>query len=130
MSDAVITPNPVQDHFNHPRNVGRLDAGAQDVGSALVGAPDQGGVIRLQIRVDRTGTIIDTRFKAYGCRSTIAVASWVSEWAKGKDLNEVSGLRSTRLVHELSLPPVKTHCSILAEDAIKAAVVDYQQKQE
>jgi len=130
MADVVITQDPVQDHFHHPRNIGRMDAAAQDVGSALVGAPDQGGVIRLQIRVDQTGTIIDTRFKAYGCVSTIAVASWVSEWLKGKGVDEASGLRSTRLVRDLSLPPVKTHCSMLAEDAVRAAVADYKQKQE
>lgn len=123
-------PNPVHDHFHFPRNVGRFDVAAQNVGTALVGVPDQGGIIRLQIRVDQTGTIIDTRFKAYGCESTIAVASWVSEWLKDKDLNEASGLSSTRLIQDLSLPPVKTHCAMLAEDAVRAAVTDYKQKQE
>lgn len=130
MTDVAATLDLVQDHFHHPRNIGRMDPAAQDVGSALVGAPDQGGVIRLQIRVDQTGTIIDTRFKAYGCMSTIAVASWVSEWLKGKGIDEASELRSTSLVHDLSLPSVKTHCSMLAEDAVKAAVADYRKKQE
>lgn len=120
----------VLDHFIHPRNAGVFDANDPDVGSALVGAVDQGGAIQMQIRVDGSGIINETRFKAYGCGATIAAASWTTEWAKGKSLEQVSGLRSTELIHALSLPPVKTHCAILAEDAIKAAVDNYTQRQE
>lgn len=120
----------VEDHYRHPRNVGKLDSSDVDVGTGIAGAPDQGGVVRLQLRVDRSGNIEDTRFKAYGCGSTIAAASWASEWMKGKSLDQALSLRSTELVRALGLPPVKTHCAILAEDAIKAAVGDYMRKQE
>lgn len=126
--DSVISP--VQDHFLHPRNVGRLDDRNLQVGSGLVGAVDQGGVIRIQIQVDQSGMINDTRFKAYGCGATIAAASWLSEWAKGKHVDQISTLSSTEIIHALSLTPVKTHCAMLAEDAIKAALADYTQKQE
>lgn len=120
----------VLDHFIHPRNVGTFDPGDPDVGSAVVGTVDQGAVIQLQIRVDESGIINGTCFKAYGCGATIATASWVTEWAKGKSCDQASGLRSTELTRALSLPPVKTHCAILAEDAITAAVDNYTQKQE
>lgn len=120
----------VRDHFTHPRNVGVFDVNDPDVGSALVGAVDQGGAIQMQIRVDESGIINESRFKAYGCGATIAAASWTTEWATGKSLEQASGLRSAELIHALSLPPVKTHCAILAEDAIKAAVDNYTQRQE
>lgn len=120
----------VRDHFTFPRNVGVFDVNDPDVGSALVGAVDQGGAILMQIRVDGSGIINETRFKAYGCGATIAAASWTTEWATGKSLEQASDLRSTELIHALSLPPVKTHCAILAEDAIKAAVDNYTQRQE
>lgn len=120
----------VWDHFINPRNVGSFDPTDLDVGSACLGAVDQGGVVRMQIRVDESGIINETCFKAYGCGATIASASWVTDWAKGKTLDQASDLRSTELIHALSLPPVKTHCAILAEDAIKAAVDNYTQRQE
>lgn len=120
----------VQDHFVHPRNVGVFEPGLQGIGSAMVGEASQGGVILMQIRVDQSGMIIDSRFKAYGCAATIAVASWVSEWVKGKSLQNAARLSSVELIDALSLPPVKTHCAMLAEDAIRAACYDYTQKQE
>lgn len=120
----------VQDHFIQPRNVGAFDIADAQVGSAQVGARDQGAAIRMQIRVDESGIINDTCFKAYGCGATIAAASWVTEWAKGKTLDQVSDLHSTELIQALSLPLVKTHCAMLAEDAIKAAVSHYIQRQE
>lgn len=120
----------VLDHFTHPRNVGAMDVSGPNVGSARVGAIDQGAVIQMQIRVDESGIINDTCFKAYGCGATIAAASWVTEWARGKSLDQACGLRSTELIQALSLPPVKTHCAMLAEDAIKAAVDNYTHKQE
>ncbi len=120
----------VQDHFTNPRNVGYFDVDDSRVGSALLGAIDQGAVISMQIRVDESGIINDTCFKAYGCGATIAAASWVTEWAKGKTPDQARNLRSTEVVRALSLTPVKTHCAILAENAIKAAVDNYTQRQE
>lgn len=123
--NALIT-----DHFVSPRNVGSLDSSDPAVGTATVGSRDQGAVLRMQIRVDESGIINSICFKAYGCGATIAAASWVTEWAKGKRLEQVSDFHSTMLVQALSLPPVKTHCAMLAEDAIKAAVDHYMQRQE
>ena len=118
------------DHYEHPRNVGTLDAAAQDVGTGMVGAPACGDVMRLQIKVNGEGVIEDAKFKTYGCGSAIASSSLVSEWVKGKTLDEASQLTNAAIAEELALPPVKIHCSILAEDAIKAAIRDYRSKQE
>lgn len=120
----------VQDHFLNPRNVGTFDDTDPAVGTATAGARNQGAIIQMQIRVDQSGIINAICFKAYGCGATIAAASWVTEWVKGKNLAQVAELRSTDLVQALSLPPVKTHCAMLAEDAIKAAVDHYMQRQE
>ncbi|NJK88997.1 MAG: Fe-S cluster assembly scaffold IscU [Myxococcales bacterium] len=118
----------VIDHYENPRNVGSLDADDPDVGTGLVGAPACGDVMRLQIRVNDEGIIEDARFKTFGCGSAIASSSLVTEWVKGKPLEYAEGLRNTEIVNELSLPPVKVHCSVLAEDAIKAAVADWKKK--
>lgn len=123
-------PEGVRDHFISPRNVGSFDASDPQVGTATVGSRDQGAVIRMQIRVDESGIINGICFKAYGCGATIAAASWVTEWAKGKRLEQISDLHSTLLIQALSLPPVKTHCAMLAEDALKAAADHYMQRQE
>ena len=117
------------DHYEHPRNVGTLDKDAQDVGTGMVGAPACGDVMRLQIRVNDEGVIEDAKFKTYGCGSAIASSSLVTEWVKGKTLDEASALTNAQIAEELALPPVKIHCSILAEDAIKAAIDDYRAKQ-
>ena len=117
------------DHYENPRNVGTLDKDADDVGTGMVGAPACGDVMRLQIKVNGEGVIEDAKFKTYGCGSAIASSSLVSEWVKGKTLDEASQLTNAAIAEELALPPVKIHCSILAEDAIKAAVEDYRQKQ-
>lgn len=117
------------DHYEHPRNVGTLDKDAQDVGTGMVGAPACGDVMRLQIRVNDDGIIEDAKFKTYGCGSAIASSSLVTEWVKGKTLDEASALTNAQIAEELALPPVKIHCSILAEDAIKAAIDDYRSKQ-
>ena len=117
------------DHYQHPRNVGRLDKDAQDVGTGMVGAPACGDVMRLQIRVNDEGVIEDAKFKTYGCGSAIASSSLVTEWVKGKTLDEAGALTNAQIAEELALPPVKIHCSILAEDAIKAAIDDYRAKQ-
>lgn len=123
--------NPtVQDHFMAPRNVGSFAPGDRHVGTAIVGSRDQGALIRMQIRVSESGIISAICFKAYGCGATIAAASWVTEWAKGKCLEQISELHSAVLIQALSLPPVKTYCAMLAEDAIKAAVDHYMQRQE
>jgi nitrogen fixation NifU-like protein len=122
-SDKVI------DHYENPRNVGSLDKEAADVGTGLVGAPACGDVMKLQIRVNGQGVIEDARFKTFGCGSAIASSSLVTEWVKGKTLAEALTIRNTDVAQELNLPPVKIHCSVLAEDAIKAAVTDYQRKQ-
>jgi len=121
-SDKVI------DHYENPRNVGSFDKGDDAVGTGMVGAPACGDVMKLQIRVGADGRIEDARFKTYGCGSAIASSSLVTEWVKGKTLDEATTIKNTEIAQELSLPPVKIHCSILAEDAIKAAVADYKKK--
>jgi nitrogen fixation NifU-like protein len=119
--------NKVIDHYENPRNVGGFDKGDETVGTGMVGAPACGDVMKLQIKVDpATGLIEDARFKTYGCGSAIASSSLVTEWVKGKSLDEALAIRNTQIAEELALPPVKIHCSILAEDAIKAAVNDYR----
>ncbi|MAZ77736.1 MAG: Fe-S cluster assembly scaffold IscU [Legionellaceae bacterium] len=117
----------VIDHYENPRNVGSFDKADPDVGTGMVGAPACGDVMKLQIKV-KDGRIEDARFKTYGCGSAIASSSVATEWMKGKTLNEARDLKNTKIVEELSLPPVKIHCSILAEDAIKAAIKDYEAK--
>jgi Fe-S cluster assembly scaffold IscU len=119
----------VIDHYENPRNVGILDKKDKSVGTGLVGAPACGDVLKLQIKVNEEGTITDAKFKAFGCGSAIASSSLVSEWVKGKKLDEAMEIKNTEIAKHLSLPPVKLHCSLLAEDAIKAAVNDYKQKQ-
>jgi nitrogen fixation protein NifU and related proteins len=121
-SDKVI------DHYENPRNVGSFEKGDASVGTGMVGAPACGDVMKLQIKVGADGRIEDARFKTYGCGSAIASSSLVTEWVKGKTLDEAATIRNTQIAAELSLPPVKIHCSILAEDAIKAAVEDYKKK--
>jgi nitrogen fixation NifU-like protein len=119
----------VVEHYENPRNVGSFDKGDDSVGTGMVGAPACGDVMKLQIKVDpATGLIADARFKTYGCGSAIASSSLVTEWVKGKSLDEAMTIKNTQIAEELALPPVKIHCSILAEDAIKAAVQDYQAK--
>jgi len=119
----------VVDHYEHPRNVGSFDKGDESVGTGMVGAPACGDVMKLQIRVNpETGLIEDAKFKTYGCGSAIASSSLVTEWVKGKSLDEALTIKNTHIAQELALPPVKIHCSILAEDAIKAAVDDYRAK--
>ena len=118
----------VLDHYENPRNVGSFEKGDDQVGTGMVGAPACGDVMKLQIRVNENGIIEDARFKAYGCGSAIASSSLVTEWVKGKTLDEAMTIRNTQIAKELALPPVKIHCSILAEDAIKAAVKDYKDK--
>lgn len=121
-SDKVI------DHYENPRNVGALDKEAQDVGTGLVGAPACGDVMKLQIKVSPEGIIEDAKFKTFGCGSAIASSSLVTEWVKGKTLDEAAAIKNTDIAQELALPPVKIHCSVLAEDAIKAAIADYRKK--
>ena len=122
-SDKVI------DHYEKPRNVGSLDTSDDSVGTGLVGAPECGDVMKLQIKVDdETGMISDAKFKTFGCGSAIAASSLATEWVRGKSINEALELDNTQIVEELSLPPVKIHCSVLAEDAIKAAIGDYKKK--
>jgi nitrogen fixation NifU-like protein len=118
----------VVDHYEHPRNVGSFDKGDESVGTGMVGAPACGDVMKLQIKVGVDGRIEDARFKTYGCGSAIASSSLVTEWVKGKTLDEAATIKNTQIAEELTLPPVKIHCSILAEDAIKAAVEDYKKK--
>jgi Fe-S cluster assembly scaffold IscU len=119
----------VIEHFKNPRNVGSLDKSAKNVGTGLVGAPECGDVMRLQIEVDEaTGLISDAKFKTFGCGSAIASSSLATEWLKGKSLEQAAGIDNMDIVEELALPPVKIHCSVLAEDAIKAAIKDYQVK--
>ena len=120
----------VVDHFENPRNVGSLDKDADDVGTGLVGAPECGDVMKLQIKVDdETQKITDARFKTFGCGSAIAASSLATEWVRGKSLDDAQKVSNVEIVDELSLPPVKIHCSVLAEDAIKSAIADYKQKQ-
>jgi nitrogen fixation NifU-like protein len=121
--------NKVLDHYNHPRNVGALDKASPDVGTGVVGAPECGDVMKLQIQVEGD-RIVDAKFKTFGCGSAIASSSLATEWLKGRTLDEAQKIRNTEIVEELSLPPVKIHCSVLAEDAIKAAIADYKRKQE
>jgi nitrogen fixation NifU-like protein len=118
----------VIDHYENPRNVGKMDDKADNVGTGMVGAPACGDVMRLQIQVNDDGIIEDAKFKTYGCGSAIASSSLLTEWVKGKTLDEASQIKNTELAEELALPPVKIHCSVLAEDAIKAAVNDVRQK--
>lgn len=121
-SDKVI------DHYENPRNVGTFAKGDEQIGTGMVGAPACGDVMKLQIRVNHEGVIEDAKFKTYGCGSAIASSSLVTEWVKGKTLDQALEIKNSQIAHELSLPPVKIHCSILAEDAIKAAVKDYKEK--
>ena len=120
-SDKVI------DHYENPRNVGSMDKNADEVGTGLVGAPECGDVMKLQIQVEGD-TIVDAKFKTFGCGSAIASSSLITEWVKGKTIDEAGAIKNTQIAEELALPPVKIHCSVLAEDAIKAAVRDYKQK--
>ena len=120
----------VIDHYEHPRNVGQMEDSAKNVGTGMVGAPACGDVMRLQIEVGDNGIIQDAKFKTYGCGSAIASSSLLTEWVKGKTLEEASQIKNTDIAEELALPPVKVHCSVLAEDAIRAAIDDYSSKQE
>ena len=120
----------VLDHYESPRNVGKLDDKDETVGTGMVGAPACGDVMRLQIKVGDNGLIEDAKFKTYGCGSAIASSSLLTEWVKGKTLDEAQAIKNTEIAEELALPPVKIHCSVLAEDAIKAAVRDYRDKNE
>ncbi|MCV6588391.1 MAG: Fe-S cluster assembly scaffold IscU [Marinobacterium sp.] len=122
-SDKVI------DHYENPRNVGKMDADDSNVGTGMVGAPACGDVMRLQIKVSDEGVIEDAKFKTYGCGSAIASSSLVTEWVKGMTLDQAADLKNAEIAEELALPPVKIHCSVLAEDAIKAAITDYREKQ-
>jgi nitrogen fixation NifU-like protein len=116
------------DHFSNPRNVGSLDKNSPNVGTGIVGAPECGDVMKLQIEVDDDGHIVDAKFKTFGCGSAIAASSLATEWLKGRDLDQAGELKNTEIASELSLPPVKIHCSVLAEDAIKAAIQDWKRK--
>ena len=117
------------DHYENPRNVGSMDKESKEVGTGLVGAPACGDVMKLQIKVNDSGVIEDAKFKTFGCGSAIASSSLATEWVKGRTVDEASLIQNTEIVEELSLPPVKIHCSVLAEDAIKAAIKDYKSKQ-
>lgn len=121
-SDKVI------DHYENPRNVGKLDATAEDVGTAMVGAPACGDVMKLQLKINDDGIIEDAKFKTFGCGSAIASSSLVTEMVKGKTLEQAMGIQNSQIAQELNLPPVKIHCSVLAEDAVKAAIADYKAK--
>ena len=123
-SDKVI------DHYNNPRNVGSLDKDAANRGTGVVGAPECGDVMKLQIQVSDEGVIEDAKFKTFGCGSAIASSSLATEWVKGRTVDEAAAIKNTEIVEELSLPPIKIHCSVLAEDAIKAALADWRAKQE
>lgn len=120
----------VIDHYENPRNVGSLDKEKKNVGTGLVGAPACGDVMKLQIEVDDNGIITDAKFKTFGCGSAIASSSLVTEWVKGRSIDDAEEIKNTEIAKELSLPPVKLHCSLLAEDAIKAAIADYKLKKE
>ncbi len=122
-SDKVV------DHFQNPRNVGSLDTSGRNVGTGIVGAPECGDVMKLQIQIDDENRVVDAKFKTFGCGSAIASSSLATEWIKGKTLDEALEIRNTDIVQELSLPPVKIHCSVLAEDAIRAAIADVKRKQ-
>ena len=119
----------VLDHYENPRNVGSFEKGDSTVGTGMVGAPACGDAMKLQIKVSKEGVIEDAKFKTYGCGSAIASSSLLTEWVKGKTLEQAAQIKNTQIAEELALPPVKIHCSVLAEDAIKAAISDYQQKQ-
>ncbi|HVP10455.1 MAG TPA: Fe-S cluster assembly scaffold IscU [Phycisphaerae bacterium] len=119
----------VIDHYQNPRNVGSLDKNDPNVGTGIVGAPECGDVMKLQIKCDEEGRIIDAKFKTFGCGSAIASSSLATEWVKGKTVDEALEIKNTEIVKELSLPPVKIHCSVLAEDAIRAAIADFKKKQ-
>jgi Fe-S cluster assembly scaffold IscU len=125
--DIMAYSEKVLEHYNNPRNVGSMDKSSPDVGTGLVGAPECGDVMKLQIKVEN-GVITDAKFKTFGCGSAIASSSLATEWVKGKTVDEALAIRNTEIVRELSLPPVKIHCSVLAEDAIKAAVLDWKRK--
>ena len=118
----------VMDHYNNPRNVGKFDNEDRDIGTGMVGAPSCGDVMRLQIKVNDNGIIQDARFKTYGCGSAIASSSLLTEWVKGRTLEDAAQIKNTEIAEELALPPVKIHCSVLAEDAIKAAINDFKTK--
>ena len=120
----------VIDHFENPKNIGSFDKNDMNVGTGLVGAPECGDVMKLQIKVGENNKIVDAKFKTFGCGSAIASSSLATEWVKGKSVDEASMIQNTEIVNELSLPPVKIHCSVLAEDAIKGAIKDYKQKNE
>ena len=122
--------NKVLDHYENPRNVGSLDKEDPNVGTGMVGAPACGDVMKLQIQVDDDGIITDAKFKTYGCGSAIASSSLLTEWVQGQSLDEVEKIKNSDIAEELALPPVKIHCSVLAEDAIKSAIADYKGKQE
>jgi nitrogen fixation NifU-like protein len=119
----------VIDHFNNPRNMGSLDKNSQDVGTGVVGAPECGDVMKLQVQVNKDGIIEEAKFKTFGCGSAIASSSLATEWIKGKSIKDALKIKNTDIVNELALPPIKIHCSVLAEDAIKAALKDYLKKQ-
>ena len=123
-SDKVV------DHYQHPRNVGSMNQSAPDVGTGIVGAPECGDVMKLQIQVDDDNRIIDAKFKTFGCGSAIASSSLATEWVKGRTLDQALQIRNTEIVKELALPPVKIHCSVLAEDAVRAAIADVKKKRE
>ncbi|MBI4718703.1 MAG: Fe-S cluster assembly scaffold IscU [Planctomycetes bacterium] len=123
-SDKII------DHYQNPRNVGSLDGNARNVGTGIVGAPECGDVMKLQIQVDEQDRIVDAKFKTFGCGSAIASSSLATEWVKGRTLDEALQIKNTDIVQELALPPVKIHCSVLAEDAVRAAIADVKQKKE
>ena len=125
----MVYSEKVIDHYENPRNVGSLDKNAKDVGTGIVGAPECGDVMKLQIQVE-DGIITDAKFKTFGCGSAIASSSLATEWLKGRTVEEATAIRNVDIVEELTLPPVKIHCSVLAEDAIKQAIADYQSKQE
>ena len=120
--------NKVIEHYENPRNIGSMDKSASDVGTGLVGAPACGDVMKLQIKVSADGTIEDAKFKTFGCGAAIAASSLITEWVKGKSLDDAETIRNTEIAKHLALPPVKIHCSVLAEDAIKAAIADYRGK--
>jgi len=126
----VAYSNKVLDHYENPRNVGTLDKEDPNVGTGMVGAPACGDVMKLQIQVDDNGIITDAKFKTYGCGSAIASSSLLTEWVQGQTVDEVAKIKNSDIANELALPPVKIHCSVLAEDAIKAALADYKGKQE
>ncbi|KAJ8925322.1 hypothetical protein NQ315_009152 [Exocentrus adspersus] len=129
LSAAAYHKNVIE-HYENPRNVGSFDKNEENIGTGLVGAPACGDVMKLQVKVDENGKIVDARFKTFGCGSAIASSSYTTEWVKGKTVDEALKLKNTHIAKELSLPPVKLHCSMLAEDAIKAALSDYKIKQQ